>query len=125
MLEKAETLEKVREIISDCIDIDIDDIKGESLIFKELNIESVDVLEITFRVEQEFDLTMGEGDFWNIATFLANDEEFKNGLNDEARARINKEFAFSDEVTASLKSPFDIYDYITVNDLVNYIIKVK
>lgn len=122
---KNEVFEKVREIISESLDIDASDIKEESRLFTELNIESVDILEITFRVEQEFDFTMGEGEFWNVATFLANKDELKSGLDEEAIQCIKKNFDFSDDIISSLKSPFDIYDYITVNDLCNYIINVK
>lgn len=125
MLERNEVLEQVKEILSESLDVSTDEIKAESLLFGELNIESVDILEITFRVEQEFDFTMGEGEFWNIATFLANRENGGNGLDEEAIEIIKRNFNFSDDIIASLSSPFDIYDYIRVEDLVNYIVEIQ
>lgn len=123
MLEKEVVLEKVQEILSESLDISTDKIAEDSLLFTDLNIESIDILEITFRIEQEFDFTMGESDFWNVATFLANREEISNGLDEEAINMIKDNFSFSDDIISKLSSPFDIYDYIKVSDLVDYIVK--
>ena len=121
MLNKEEIFMKVREILSDSIDIDEETISRESLLFKDFGIESVEILEITFRVEQEFGFVMGEGEFWNVTSYIANLGMDDNGMTEESKKMLMDNFAVDKETIDKLGSPFDIYDYITVEDLVNYV----
>ena len=121
MQTKQEIFENLRSALSKSLDIEENEISLDSHLFRDFKIESVEILDITFRIEQEFDFTMGEGEFWNIADLIANEGLFNNGLSDEAKALIKENFSMSDETIDSLTSPFDIYKHITVEDFVNYI----
>ena len=70
MLSKEFLLEKVQSILSKSLDIDTKDITQSSLFFTEFNIESTEIMEITFRIEQEFNFTMSQNEFWNIASYI-------------------------------------------------------
>ncbi|MEI3542058.1 MAG: phosphopantetheine-binding protein [Acutalibacteraceae bacterium] len=121
MQTKQEIFENLRSALSKSLDIEENEISLDSHLFRDFKIESVEILDITFRIEQEFDFTMGEGEFWNIADLIANEGLFNNGFSDEAKALIKENFSMSDETIDSLTSPFDIYKHITVEDFVNYI----
>ena len=121
MQTKQEIFENLRSALSKSLDIEENEMSLDSHLFRDFKIESVEILDITFRIEQEFDFTMGEGEFWNIADLIANEGLFNNGFSDEAKALIKENFSMSDETIDSLTSPFDIYKHITVEDFVNYI----
>lgn len=121
MQTKQEIFENLRSALAKSLDVEENEISLDSHLFRDFKIESVEILDITFRIEQEFDFTMGEGEFWNIADLIANEGLFNNGFSDEAKALIKENFSMSDETIDSLTSPFDIYKHITVEDFVNYI----
>lgn len=121
MQTKQEIFENLRSALAKSLDVEENEISLDSHLFRDFKIESVEILDITFRIEQEFDFTMGEGEFWNIADLIANEGLFNNGFSAEAKALIKENFSMSDEIIDSLTSPFDIYKHITVEDFVNYI----
>lgn len=53
MLEE-EILQKVRKCIGDALELDIDEVQPDCSIMEELGAESIDLLDITFRVEKAF-----------------------------------------------------------------------
>ena len=123
MLSKDTVLEKTKEILADSLDLEEDEIHLESLLFTEFNIESTETLEITFRIEQEFDFVMAESEFWNIPGLIANEGLFDGQFSDEAKKLVDEYFDIPEEKLNSVESPFDLYNLISVNDLVNYIMK--
>jgi acyl carrier protein len=123
MKPNQEVFERLRRVLAKSLDVEETEISIESRLFEDFKVESVEVLDLTFRIEQEFGFTMVEGEFWNIAELIANGGLFKNGFSDEAINLIKENFSISDDVIKSLTSPFDIYKYITIGDLVNYIAK--
>lgn len=68
---RSELTKKVKELLSKVLDIEEDEMQLDTLLFKELAIESAETLEITFRLEQEFSISIGEAEFWNIANLIA------------------------------------------------------
>ena len=58
--------EKIAEIISDKMDIDVDDITMDST-FESLEIDSLDMVEIIMEIEQEFGVTFDDNaDIQNV-----------------------------------------------------------
>ena len=53
------TLEKVQGIISEQVNVPADEIKADSSI-EQLKIDSLDMVEIIMRIEEEFDITVDE-----------------------------------------------------------------
>lgn len=53
--------EKIAEIISDKMDIDVDDITMDST-FESLKIDSLDMVEIVMDIEEEFDVSVEEAE---------------------------------------------------------------
>lgn len=114
-------LDKVKEVLSESLDIEASDINLEDLMFANYNIESTEILEITFRIEEEFEFEMNEDEFWNIPSLIANNHQYGTIHSESSFELINKYFEIPKDILKELKSPFDLYDYIRVKDLVNYI----
>jgi len=122
--EKEELTKKVMDLLAKASDFEKDEMSSESLLFKELAIESAETLEITFRIEQEFGISIGEGEFWNIANLIANQGMIADGKFTEDAVKLIKEnISITDEQIEKISSPFEIYDYITIQDLINYLAK--
>lgn len=122
--EKKELTERVIDLLAKVIDIEKDEMNPNTLLFKELAIESAETLEITFRLEQEFNISIGEGEFWNIANLIANEDMLVDGkFTEEAVKLVKENISITDEQIKQIKSPFEIYDYISIQDLVDYLAK--
>ncbi len=122
--EKEELTQKVMDLLVKASDFEKDEMSPESLLFKELAIESAETLEITFRIEQEFGISIGEGEFWNIANLIANQGMIVDGkFSEDAIKLIKENVSITEEQIEKIKSPFEIYDYIKIQDLINYLAK--
>ena len=121
---RSELTKKVKELLSKVLDIEEDEMQLDTLLFKELAIESAETLEITFRLEQEFSISIGEAEFWNIANLIANEDMIVDGnFTEEAKTLIKENISITDSEIEELHIPFEIYDYISVKDLVDYLEK--
>lgn len=59
-------LEKVKEILAEELDLDIEEIKTESTLQGDLGADSLDVVEIVMALEDEFDLEIPDEETANI-----------------------------------------------------------
>jgi acyl carrier protein len=73
--------EKVKEIIADALYADVATIKEESGLITDLGAESIDFLDIVFRLEQEFSIKLPKGESEKKAREGLSDEDFAiNGV---------------------------------------------
>src|SRR5471030_2523358 len=120
-MDKEETLKRIKEIFEESLDQEVEDLALDKYIFKDMDIESTDLMELTFRIETEFDFTF-DNDFWNLPGYIVNEGMFENGtFTEEAIELINKFVNIPREKLCTFESPFVINDYYTINDLVLYI----
>lgn len=88
---RSELTKKVKGLLSKVLDIEEDEMQLDTLLFKELAIESAETLEITFRLEQEFSISIGEAEFWNIANLIANEDMIVDGnFTEEAKPLLKR-----------------------------------
>ncbi len=66
-MNRQEILEKVVELVNDTLDIDDVEL-NEDTNLKDLGADSFDLLELVTALEDEFELTMDDGDVEKIAT---------------------------------------------------------
>ncbi len=71
-----DTLQKVQEIIADALYVDMAEVKPEAVLMRDLGAESIDYLDIAFRLEKEFDIKLPKGDIELRARGGLSDEEF-------------------------------------------------
>lgn len=60
-MDDKEIYEKVKEAIVEALGVDADDVKPESVLFDDLGAESLDLLDIVFRLEKTFGIKIPRG----------------------------------------------------------------
>lgn len=60
--------ERLKEIISDQLKVDIEDIKPESSFVEDLNADSLDIVELIMAIEEEFGIEIPDEDASRITT---------------------------------------------------------
>ncbi|UCG72477.1 MAG: hypothetical protein JSV45_14725 [Chromatiales bacterium] len=73
-----EILSKFQEIVADALSVDISEVVPEARVFSDLAAESIDILDIQFRIEDEFGLKINRDDFG---------ERLAEGLGEEPTAQ--------------------------------------
>ena len=61
-------IEKIREILAEQLDIEIEDIKADSHIQEELEADSLDVMDIMTEIEDEFDIEVEDDAIENLTS---------------------------------------------------------
>ncbi len=93
MPSREEIFEKVRETLVDALGVDDDEVTSEATLIGDLGAESIDFLDIVFRLEKNFDIKIPRGELFpeNIASsdsgFVANGKVTEHGLS-ELRSRM-------------------------------------
>jgi len=124
-MDENEVFEKIRKILADILEMDLNEINRNSSLLDDLGIESVDLLNINLRIEYEFNFKIQEGELWNVGLdFVDNDKYMlgemltKDGLAEiKGRFPLIDTFQFGDEEI----SFYDAIGLITVEMIVDYI----
>jgi acyl carrier protein len=126
-MKKEDIQEKIIVTLADLLEKSAADISPQLGLFEELGLESVEVLELAFALEQEFNLELDSKALWKISDYILANEMYKNGkFSDEAIALIKQTVGnISDENIDKIKNPHDVLKYLTVQDLINYVVKNK
>ena len=70
------TFEKVQEIIADALYVEKDEATREASLMKDLGAESIDFLDIIFRMEKEFNIKIPKGEIERKARGDLSDDDF-------------------------------------------------
>ena len=68
MANKAEIVEKVKELISDNLGSDADEITLQAAFIDDLGADSLDIVELVMAIEKEFDIEIPDEDAEHIST---------------------------------------------------------
>jgi acyl carrier protein len=63
-MDRSEVFEKVRDVLVDALAVDEDEVTPEATITGDLGAESIDILDISFKLEQEFGFKIGQGELF-------------------------------------------------------------
>ncbi|WP_224240962.1 phosphopantetheine-binding protein [Hyalangium gracile] len=77
--EVQKTEQTVREVVAEALARDISEVKLESILMEELGAESLDFLDIVFKLERAFDIQITRGEMERAARGTMSDEEFAPG----------------------------------------------
>ena len=77
-LSDAEIFEKVQEVLEEALGVDDDEVTSEATIGEDLGAESIDYLDISFRLEKAFDIKVGESEMFD-PNVLADDTYVQDG----------------------------------------------
>jgi acyl carrier protein len=60
-MERSEIFDKIRDLLVDALAVDDDEVTNEATLIGDLGAESIDILDISFKLEQEFGFKIGQG----------------------------------------------------------------
>jgi len=122
-MSRDEIFQKVQEVLIDALGADDDEVTPEATLMGDLGAESIDFLDIVFRLEKAFDVKVPREELFPAEGLLNNPDLVSNGkLTEKGLAELRANVPHTD-LTTFEKDP-DINklpDLFTVNAIVNYI----
>lgn len=122
MPTKEEVFSKVQTALVDALGVDEDEVTPEATLIGDLGAESIDFLDIVFRLEKAFDIKIPRGELFP-EDILTSTEYVQNGrLTPEGLKQLKTRMPFAD-FSAFEKNPAvqDFGSMLTVNDMVRYV----
>jgi acyl carrier protein len=123
MQSQDEIYSKVSATLVEALNVEEDEIKPTSTLQGDLGAESIDFLDIVFRLEREFGIKIPRGELFPEAIFQGDPEFVQNGrVTDKGLAELKARMPFAD-LTKFEKNPevSGISDLFTVDMITRYI----
>ncbi len=122
MATKEEIFSKVQEALVDALGVEDEEVTLEATLQEELGAESIDFLDIVFRLEKSFDIKIERGELFP-EDVLTNTEYVEEGkLNEAGLAELKSRMPFAD--LSSFEDDLMVQNlgkYLTVNDMVTFV----
>ncbi|MEX2114491.1 MAG: acyl carrier protein [Pirellulales bacterium] len=122
MATKEEVFSKVQLALVDALGVDEDEVKPESRLVGDLGAESIDFLDIVFRLEKAFNIKIPRGELFP-EDILNNAEYVQNGRVTPEGLKLLKERMKFANLTAFEANPVvqDFGNLLTVQDMCRYV----
>ena len=122
-MSREEIVEKVQEVLVDALGVDDDEATAEATLMGDLGAESIDFLDIVFRLEKTFDIKIAREELFPIEDLLNNADYVSGGkLTEAGIAEMRNKMPHTD--LGSFESDPDINklgDLFTVDSVVNFV----
>ncbi len=117
-----EVFSKIREVLTDALGVDDDEVVAEATLQDDLGAESIDFLDIVFRLEKEFSIKIPKGelfpdDLLNNPEYVDGDKITSEGLTRLKAAMPHADFGMFEQNPLISEMP----KLFTVNTIVNYV----
>ena len=122
-MSRDEIFQKVQEVLVDALGVDDDEVTADATLMGDLGAESIDFLDIVFRLEKAFEMKVPREELFPAEGLLNNAELVSNGkLTDKGLAELRQRVPHTD-LTEFEKDPDinKLADLFTVNAIVNYV----
>ncbi len=122
-MSRDEILQHVQEVLIDALGVDDDEVTIEATLMGDLGAESIDFLDIVFRLEKTFAIKVPREELFPAESLMNNPEFVKNGKFTETGLTELREKVPHTDLSAFEKDP-DINklgDLFTVAAIVNYV----
>lgn len=122
MPTKEEVFEKVQEALVDALGVDDDEVTPEATMVGDLGAESIDFLDIVFKLEKSFDIQIPRDELFPD-DILTNAEYVQDGkVTPQGLEKLKERMSFAD-LTKFEQNPQvqDFGNLLTVQDLCNYV----
>jgi acyl carrier protein len=117
-----EIFDKVREALVDALGVDDEEVTPEATLQGDLDAESIDFLDIVFRLEKAFDIKIERGELFP-EDILTNTEYVKDGkVNAAGIAKLRERMPFAD-LSNFVAEPVvqNLGQQLTVKDMCNFV----
>lgn len=122
MATKEDVFSKVQEALVDALGVEDDEVTPEATLQDDLGAESIDFLDIVFRLEKSFDIKIERGELFpeDLLTDTAFVEDGK--LNAEGIAKLKERMSFAD-LSSFEADPMvqNLGKFLTVKDMCSFV----
>jgi acyl carrier protein len=122
-MNRDEIFQEVQEVLVDALGVDNDEITANATLMGDLGAESIDFLDIVFRLEKVFGIKIPREELFPAESLMNNPEFISNGkLTEVGLAELREKMPHTD--LATFESDPDINklgDLFTVGAIVNYV----
>ncbi len=122
MPTKEEIYEKIQTALIDALGVDDDEVTGEATLVGDLGAESIDFLDIVFRLEKAFDIKIPRGELFP-EDILTNSEYVVDGkITEQGVEELRKRMPFAN-LDEFAKNPVvqDFGNILTVDDMCGFV----
>jgi len=122
MPTKDEIFAKIRTALVDALGVDEEEVTPDATLVGDLGAESIDFLDIVFRLEKAFDIKVPRGELFP-EDILTNSEYIQNGkVTPEGLAQLRKRMPFANlDAFAAKPDVKDFANLLTVQDMVRFV----
>jgi acyl carrier protein len=124
MMTQQEINKRVNSVVASALGLEDDEIKATSHLINDLGAESIDFLDITFRLEREFDIKIQREELFPETVFRENPEYIKDGtITNEGIKKLKEALPYANEFeNVENKRTVDaVKQLFTVGLIYNYI----
>jgi len=122
-MTKDEIFQQVQQVLVDALGVDDDEVTPQATLMADLGAESIDFLDIVFRLEKAFDIKIPREELFPAETLMNNPDFVENGkLTPAGLAELKTLMAHTD--ISDFENDPDINkisDLFTVNAIVNFL----
>jgi len=122
-MSRDEIMQEVQEVLVDALGVDDDEVTAEATLMGDLGAESIDFLDIVFRLEKTFGIKIPREELFPAENLMTDSEFVHNGkLTEKGLAELREKMPHTD-ITAFESDPDinKLADLFTVNAIVNYV----
>jgi acyl carrier protein len=122
-MSRDEIFEKVQEVLTDALGVDDEEVTEEATLMGDLGAESIDFLDIVFRLEKAFEIKIAREDLFPAESIMNNDDLIHDGKFTEHGLQELRDKMPHTDITEFEKDP-DINklgDLFTVKAIINYL----
>ena len=122
-MSREEIMQQVQEVLVDALGVDDDEVTTEATLMGDLGAESIDFLDIVFRLEKAFGIKIPREELFPAENLMTDSELVHNGkLTEKGLAELRQRMPHTD-ITAFESDPDinKLADLFTVNAIVNYV----
>jgi acyl carrier protein len=122
MPSKEEIYDKIKNALVEALGVDEDEVTPEATLVGDLGAESIDFLDIVFRLEKAFNIKVPRGELFP-EDILTNTEYVRDGkVTPEGIKQLRERMPFADlDVFASNPNVKDFGNMLTVQDMCRYV----
>ena len=122
-MSREQVLEQVRTVMVDALGVDDDEVKPEATLMGDLGAESIDFLDIVFRLEKAFGIKIPREELFPAESLMNNPDFINNGkFTEKGLSELRAKMPHTDtSVFAKNPDVSKLGDLFTVGMIVNYV----
>jgi len=122
-MSRDEIEQQIQEVLVDALGVDDDEVTAEATLMGDLGAESIDFLDIVFRLEKAFEIKIPREELFPVESLMTDSELVHNGkLTEKGLSELRDKMPHTD-LSEFEKDPDinKLADLFTVNAIINYV----